>query len=174
MNYNEILKDYINNSSDIINFLNDRILDNLISNIDRRHIMVTSHLIHKESKITHTEQFIFNLDNYISFIKEHIHISELKIRYILSETLNNRYNKILLSDKYYYSNIDYYHKEFINMFMYKYNKNIEFLNKYIKLDKLDFNSLCNLISTNKKAHIYFEDITSNNVHYYINLIRSIS
>ena len=27
MNYNIILKDYINNSSDIINFLNDKLLD---------------------------------------------------------------------------------------------------------------------------------------------------
>lgn len=174
MNYNDILKDYINNSSDIINFLNDKLLDDIISNIDNSIITVTSHLIHKENTITHKEQFIFNLDNYISFIKEHIHISELKIRYILSETLNNRYNKILLSNKYYYSNVELYQKEFINMFMYKYNKNIAYLSKYIKLDQLDFNSLCNLINTNKKAHIYFEDITSNNVHYYINLIRSIS
>lgn len=175
MNYNDyILKDYINNSSDIIKFLNDKLLDNLINNIDNSNVIVTSHLIHKENTITLKEQFIFNLDNYITFIKQNINIDQLKIRYIISETLNNKHNKIILSNKYYYSNLELYHKEFINMFMYKYLKNIEFLNKYIKLTKLNFKDLCQLINTNKKAHIYFEDITSNNVQYYINLIRSIS
>lgn len=175
MNYNDyLLKKYINNSSDIISFINDKLLDDIMSKIKDSSIIVTSHLIHKEKLISLQEQFIFNLDNYISFIKEKLNISELKIRYILSETLNNKYNKILLSNKYYYSNIEFYHREFINMFMYKYSKNIDFLNKYIKLNKLDFNNICTLINENKKAHIYFEDITSNNVHYYINLIRSIS
>lgn len=169
-----LLKDYINNSSDIIKFMNDNLLNGLLNKLNDSKLEVTSHLIHKDNTITLKEQFIFNLDNYITFIKELLTIDQLKIRYIISETLNNKYNKILISKKYYYSNIELYHKEFINMFMFKYNKNIDFLNKYIKIDKLNFKELCTFINTNKKAHIYFEDITSKNVQYYINLINSIS
>lgn len=169
-----LLKDYINNSSDIIKFMNDNLLNNLLNKLNDSKVEVTSHLIHKDNTITLKEQFIFNLDNYITFIKEFLTIDQLKIRYIISETLNNKYNKILISKKYYYSNIELYHKEFINMFMLKYNKNIDFLNKYINIKKLNFKELCSFINTNKKAHIYFEDITSKNVQYYINLINSIS
>lgn len=58
--------------------------------------------------------------------------------------------------------------------MNKYLKNIKLLKKYINIQTLSFNELCNYINTNKKAHIFFENITENNVLYYIKLIRSIN
>ena len=70
-----INKDYINNLSDIKAFINDNeflIIINKLNN--KKYIKVTSNLIHKSNKINQIEQFIFNLDNYITYIKQLIHI----------------------------------------------------------------------------------------------------
>ncbi len=175
MNYNEyLLKSYINNASDINTFLQDHLLDNLLIKTKYKEIRVKSHLIHQVDYINIYEQIIFNIDNYISFIKSYLKINELEIRYILSLTLYNNNLDIFSSDKYYYDDIEYYNNEFINIFMNKYLSNIKLLKKYIKIKKLNFKELCNFINTNKKAHIFFESIEENNVQYYINLIRSIN
>ena len=96
MNYNDyLLKKYINNSSDIISFINDKLLDDIMSKINDSSIIVTSHLIHKEKIISLQEQFIFNLDNYISFIKEKLNITESSIKYYLfnaRKKIKERYN----------------------------------------------------------------------------------
>lgn len=175
MNYNEyLLKSYINNASDINTFLQDHLLDNLLIKTKYKEIRVKSHLIHQEDYINIYEQIIFNIDNYISFIKSYLKINELEIRYILSLTLYNNNLDIFSSDKYYYDDIEYYNNEFINIFMNKYLSNIKLLKKYINIKKLNFKELCNFINTNKKAHIFFESIEENNVQYYISLIRSIN
>lgn len=175
MNYNEyLLKSYINNASDINTFLQDHLLDNLLIKTKYKEIRVKSHLIHQVDYINIYEQIIFNIDNYISFIKSYLKINELEIRYILSLTLYNNNLNIFSSDKYYYDDIEYYNNEFINIFMNKYLSNIKLLKKYINIKKLNFKELCNFINTNKKAHIFFESIEEKNVQYYINLIRSIN
>ncbi len=175
MNYSEyLLKSYINNASDINTFIQDHLLDNLFTKLEYKEIKIKSHLIHQEDYINIYEQIIFNIDNYISFIKSYLKINELEIRYILSLTLYNSNLDVFSSDKYYYDNIEYYNNEFINIFMNKYLSNIKLLKKYINIKKLGFKELCNFINTNKKAHIFFEPIEENNVHYYINLIRSIN
>ncbi len=165
-----LLKNCINNSSDIKVLLKNKNINRLLSNIDAKKIIkVNSHLIHKKD-ITLIEQFIFNLDNYISFIKSLLNISPLQTRYIIDLTLDNKYNKILLSDVYFYDNKDYYINEFKKLFMYKYIKNVNKLKKYINIDKLDFDSLILKLNYNKnKAHFYFEDI-SKNLPYYIDII----
>lgn len=169
-----IYKSYINNSSDIQAFLNDKLFDKEIYLLNNRYIKVTSHLIHKENYITDYEQLIFNIDNYISFIKSFININEIKLRYILSNTFNNKYCYVLISDKYYYQNIDYYNNQFIKIFMYKYNVNIKILQKHLKINKLSFTELCHYINSNKQAHILFEDINEKNIFFYIRLIKSIN
>lgn len=175
MNYSEyLLESYINNASDINTFLQEHLLDNLFTKLECKEIKIKSHLIHQEDHINIYEQIIFNIDNYISFIKSYLKINELEIRYILSLTLYNSNLDIFSSDKYYYDNIEYYNNEFINIFMNKYLSNIKLLKKYINIKKLSFKELCNFINTNKKAHIFFELIEKNNVQYYINLIRSIN
>lgn len=175
MNYNEyLLKPYINNASDINAFLQDHLLDNLFIKPKYKEIRVKSHLVHQEDHINIYEQIIFNIDNYITFIKSYLKINELEIRYILSLTLYNNDLNIFSSDKYYYDDIEYYNNEFINIFMNKYLKNIKLLKKYINIKKINFKELCKFINTNKKAHIFFEPIEENNVQYYINLIRSIN
>ena len=130
---NDITKyDYLNNISDILSYLKEDKFIKLLNNIDNTTINIKNRLLHNNI-ITHQELFYFNLDNYISFIKNKLLINELEIRYIISLTLYNKYNKILYSKVYYYDNPDYYHKEYIKMFMYNYNKNYTFLEKYISL-----------------------------------------
>ena len=74
-----INKDYINNSSDIKSFLNDeKFLKLLNKTNNKKYVKVTSNLIHKANKISQTEQFIFNLDNYITYIKQLIHINPIE------------------------------------------------------------------------------------------------
>lgn len=175
MNYSEyLLKPYINNASDINAFLQDHLLDNLLIKNKYKEIKIHSHLIHQEDQINIYEQIVFNIDNYITFIKSYLKINELEIRYILSLTLCNSNLDIFSSDKYYYDDIEYYNKEFINIFMNKYLSNIKLLKKYANIEILNFKELCNFINSNKKAHIFFELIEKNNVQYYINLIRSIN
>ncbi len=175
MNYSEyLLKPYINNASDINAFLQDHLLDNLLIKTNYKEIKIKSHLIHQVDYINIYEQIIFNIDNYITFIKTYLKINELETRYILSLTLYNNNLDIFSSDKYYYDDIEDYNNKFINIFMNKYLKNIKLLKKYISIKELNFKELCNFINTNKKAHIFFESIEENNVQYYINLIRSIN
>ena len=175
MNYNEyLLKPYINNASDINTFLQDHSLEELFNRTNYKEIEIKSHLIHKLDHINVYEQIIFNIDNYISFIKSHLKINQLEIRYIISLTLYNNNLDIFLDNKYYYENIEYYNKKFIKLFMNNYIKNIKLLKKYINITELTFLELCNFINENKKAYIFFEHIEENNMQYYINLIRSIN
>lgn len=175
MNYNEyLLKPYINNASDINTFLQEHSLEHLFNITNYKEIEIKSHLIHKSDHINIYEQIIFNLDNYISFIKSYLKINQLEIRYIISLTLYNNSLDIFLNDKYYYENIEYYNKKFIKLFMNNYIKNMKLLKKYINITELTFLELCNFINKNKKAYIFFEHIEENNMQYYINLIRSIN
>ena len=88
---------YLNNISDILSFFEDKTFLDFYNSINDDNIKVTSNLIHNKKYISRKEQFIFNLDNYISFIKNNIFINPLELRYIISLTLNNKYNKILYS-----------------------------------------------------------------------------
>lgn len=164
-------KQYINNYSDIICFSNDIKFKKIISILDENHfIKVTSNLIHKTNEINQIEQFIFNLDNYITYLKQLIHITPLELRYIINLTIYNKYNKILYSDLYYYSNIEKYNNEFKKMFMYNYNIN----QKKFNLKKRNFNELIELINKHKKrTYCYFENITNNNMNLYSAIIEEI-
>lgn len=164
-------KKYINNYSDIKSFTNDNEFKNIINKLDENiKIYVTSNLIHKTKVINQLEQFIFNLDNYITYLKQLIHISPLELRYIINLTIYNRYNKILYSNLYYYSNITKYNNEFKKMFMNNYHIN----KKKLNLKERTFDELINLINTHKKrTYCYFENITNNNMNFYSSIIESI-
>lgn len=166
-----IHQEYINNYTDILCFSKDNKFQKIIEKLDKNKVIkVTSNLIHKTKEIDQIEQFIFNLDNYITYIKQFIHISPLELRYIINLTIYNKYNKILYSNLYYYSNIEKYNKEFQKMFMYKYNIN---KNK-IKYKKRTFNELIYLINTQqKRTYCYFENITSSNMNFYLSIIEEI-
>ena len=166
-----INKQYINNYSDILCFSNDKEFQNIINKLNKnKYIKVTSKLIHKTNEINQIEQFIFNLDNYITYIKQIIHINPLELRYIINLTLYNKYNKILYSNLYYYSNVNKYIKEFQNMFMYTYKINIKKLN----IKEKTFNELIKLINLNiKRTYCYFENITNNNMNFYSSIIEEI-
>ena len=164
---------YINNLSDIIEFLKDKNLFKLFDSLGNDKIKVTSNLIHKTNYISIREQFIFNLDNYITFIKDKLHLNQQEVKYIISLTLNNRYNKILYHNKYYYSDINYYHKQFVNMFMFEYKKNISFLKKYIPIKEKSFDELISLMNNKKRSYCYFEKININNMNFYLPIIKLI-
>ena len=166
-------KKYINNYSEIKSYSNDKEFIDLTSNINEKlYITVTSNLIHKTNKINQIEQFIFNLDNYITYIKQFIHINPLQLKYLINLTIYNKYNKILYSNLYYYNNIEKYHKEFEKMFVYNYNINRKKLYKELKIKKRNFIELVNYINSHKKrTHYYFENISNNNMFFYIQIIQ---
>lgn len=166
-----IQKDYINNYSEINSFSNDKEFKQIINKLDRNiKIKVTSNLIHKENDINQLEQFIFNLDNYITYIKQFIHINQLELKYLLNQTIYNEHNKILYSNLYYYDNVDLYIKEFQKMFMYKYLKNTKLLN----IEQKTFDSLVNHINTHKKrTYCYFENIKDDNISFYKTIINDL-
>lgn len=159
-----IYKNYINNSSDIYSFSKDKEFLQLINNLNKKHyIKVTSNLIHKTDKITQIEQFIFNLDNYITYIKQNIFINQIELKYIINQTIYNKYNKILYSDIYYYDNIDLYINNFKKMFMYNYINNSKALN----IKPKNFINFCNTINNHKKrVYCYFELINNNDKHLF--------
>ena len=164
---------YLNNISDIYSLLEDNNLLLLFNNINDKYISINSHLIHKESKISLKDNFIFNLDNYFSFLKEYIFINQFELRYIISLTLNNKNIKYLLINKYYYDDLDYYQKLFIKIFMNNYKKNIKYLNKITNIKELNFKELVDIINNKKRTHCLFEKINKNNVNYYLNIINTI-
>lgn len=170
-----INKEYINNYSDIKSFINDEEFSIILNKLNtKKYIKVTSNLIHKTNKINQIEQFIFNLDNYITYIKQLVHINPIELRYILKLTLYNKYNKILYSDLYYYDYVELYQVKFENMFMHNYLNNIKFIKKFIKIKKRNFNELINIINKHKKrTYCYFENITNNNMNFYLPIIESI-
>ena len=82
-----IEKNYINNYSDIKSFSNDKEFNKIINKLDvNKKIKIKKSLIHKENEINQIEQFIFNLDNYISYIIDNIHINSHEIKYIINIT----------------------------------------------------------------------------------------
>ena len=166
-------KKYINNYSEIKSYSKDNEFKYIISNLDENiYINVTSNLIHKTKQINQIEQFIFNLDNYITFIKQFIQINPLELKYIINLTIYNKNNKILYSNLYYYSNIEKYNNEFKKIFMYNYYKNINKLRKTFVIEKRNFVKLANHINRKqKKTYCYFENITNNNMYFYIPIIQ---
>ena len=81
-------------------------------------------------KININQLIITNLDNYLSYVKSILLIDQQQIRYIISLTINNKYNKILKSNKYFSDNITYYNNNFNKMLFFNYNKNYCLLKKY--------------------------------------------
>lgn len=163
-----LLKDYINNASDIIALSKNDNFSKLLNNIGKDIITIKSHLVHKED-ITHLEQFIFNLDMYISFIKNTLNISQQEIRCIVDLTIYDN-NDILFDKTYYYDNQDKYINGFKKLLLDKYLDNYSILNKYIEIKKYNFEELINKLNQIKnKAHFYFEDINKN-LPYFIEII----
>lgn len=122
----------------------------------------------------YNNDFINNLNNYALFLKERLFINDYELKYIIYLTINNKKNKILYNIKDYSKNKSYYHKKFIEMFMYNYNQNIKFLNKIMYIDKRDFNSLINNINKHKKRiYSYFEQIDQTNINFYLPIILSL-
>ena len=92
---NEYLnKQYINNESDIKELFNNKKYIDIFNSINDENIIFKSNLIHKNKTISLKEQFIFNIDNYITFIKQFIFINPLELRYIISLTLNKNVKKL--------------------------------------------------------------------------------
>lgn len=167
---NKLDNNIINNISDIICISKSESFNSLIKKLSNNKIKVSSNLIHKKKYITSYEQFIFNLDNYISFLKNILFINPLEIRLIVELTIYNKCNSILFSDIYYYQNVEFYITGYKKMFMFNYKKNYNILKKFIHIKKLSFDEL--IIKLNKiknKAHYYFENI-NNNLPYYISII----
>lgn len=164
-----IYNENINNSSDILCLYKDGFLNNLLIK-KAYNIAICSNLDKNQKQININNQIILNLDKYISFLKKTLNIDQLLIRYIVSLTINNLYNKVLSSPKYYFDNIDYYVKYFKKMFIFNYNRNYLTLKKF-NIKKHDFNELIKIINKNqKKAIIYLEKIDKHNLNFALNVI----
>ena len=144
----------------------------IFNSINDENIIFKSNLIHKNKTISLKEQFIFNIDNYITFIKQFIFINPLELRYIISLTLNKNVKKLLIS-KYYYDNIDYYNDLYKKIFMSNYLENVSKLSKYINIKTRNFDELVKLINNKKRVYSYFEPINNKNINFICEIIKSI-
>ena len=165
-------KQYINNESDIKELFNNKKYIDIFNSINDENIIFKSNLIHKNKTISLKEQFIFNIDNYITFIKQFIFINPLELRYIISLTLNKNVKKLLIS-KYYYDNIDYYNDLYKKIFMSNYLENVSKLSKYINIKTRNFDELVKLINNKKRVYSYFEPINNKNINFICEIIKSI-
>ncbi len=166
---NYIYNENINNISDILVLYKDGFLNNLLVEEDFD-IKINSLLERNSNKVNINQQIITNLDNYISYVKSLLLIDQLLIRYIVSITINNKYNKIFLSNKYYPDYIDFYNKHFNKILFLNYNKNFLILKKY-NFPYHTNKELINIINTHKKkAYVYFETINKQNLNLYLNII----
>lgn len=161
-----------NNISDLISLYKDGFLNELLI-LNSYDIKVKSILIKNQTIVNINYQIISNLDKYISYVKEILKIDQLLIRYIISLTINNKYNKILKSDKYFSDNLNFYLKNFNKMLFYNYNKNYKLL-RYHQVSYHNINDLISIINKNKKkAFVYFEEINKQNLNYYLSIINYI-
>ena len=90
-----------NNISDLISLYKDGFLDKLLIK-KSYNIKINAILIKNCKEVDINYQIISNLDKYISYVKNTLLIDQLLIRYIVSLTINNKYNRILKSIDIYY------------------------------------------------------------------------
>lgn len=158
-----------NNISDLISLYKDGFLDKLLIK-KSYNIKIKAILIKNCKEVDINYQIISNLDKYISYVKNTLLIDQLLIRYIVSLTINNKYNRILKSNKYFPDNSNIYNQNFEKMLFLNYKKNYSLLKKYnIKFH--DNNELIDIINRHKKkAFVYFEIINKQNLNFYFNII----
>lgn len=158
-----------NNISDLISLYKDGFLDKLLIK-KSYNIKIKAILIKNCKEVDINYQIISNLDKYISYVKNTLLIDQLLIRYIVSLTIDNKYNRILKSNKYFPDNSNIYKQNFEKMLFLNYKKNYSLLKKYnIKFH--DNNELIDIINRNKKkAFVYFEIINKQNLKFYFNII----
>jgi len=111
-----------------------------------------------------------NLNNYVSFIKEKTHLKEYMYSYIINQTLNNKYSKILYINKKYSNNKEYFDYYYKKMFMYIYNENITYLKTIMHIKRRSFNNFIKLIENKKRIYPYFETINDDNIFFYLPII----
>ena len=163
---NEILeKPYIKNKKRLITILKDEDIIKLMDNIDNS-LIDTNNTIFKSNKISKLEMFIYKIDNYITYLKKYLNISLNELTYIIILTVNSEKNSFLFNES-----IDDLDNNYKELFMYKYNKNIDFLSHYMYINKRSFESLIdNMNKKKKRVYIYFENITPDNTNFFIPII----
>ena len=163
-----LLNKFIINSSDILELTSNDEFKNKLDNLNINEIInIKSKLIHKKD-ISLLEVIIFNIDNYISYLKNILEINQLQIRYITYLTMYE--NNYLFDKLYYYDNIEYYNNIFKEIFYQKYKNNYEILSKFKNIPMYSYKELISKINKNKnRAYAYFENINQNNALYYLNI-----
>lgn len=163
-----LLNKFIINSSDILELTSNDEFKNKLDNLNINEIInIKSKLIHKKD-ISLLEVIIFNMDNYISYLKNILEINQLQIRYIAYLTMYE--NNYLFDKLYYYDNIEYYNNIFKEIFYQKYKNNYKILSKFKNIPMYSYKELISKINKNKnRAYAYFENINQNNALYYLNI-----
>jgi len=163
-----LLNKFIINSSDILELTSNDEFKNKLDNLNINEIInIKSKLIHKKD-ISLLEVIIFNIDNYISYLKNTLEINQLQIRYIAYLTMYE--NNYLFDKLYYYDNIEYYNNIFKEIFYQKYKNNYKILSKFKNIPMYSYKELISKINKNKnRAYAYFENINQNNALYYLNI-----
>lgn len=163
-----LLNKFIINSSDILELTSNDEFKNKLDNLNINEIInIKSKLIHKKD-ISLLEVIIFNIDNYISYLKNILEINQLQIRYIAYLTMYE--NNYLFDKLYYYDNIEYYNNIFKEIFYQKYKNNYKTLSKFKNIPMYSYKELISKINKNKnRAYAYFENINQNNALYYLNI-----
>lgn len=146
--------------------LQDNNLLNIINKLNNDTIYVDSLIIHKKKTITKIENFIYNIDQYICFLKDIFKINQLEIRYILHLTIYSNI-KLFTKELYFYDDKEFYISQFKNILLNKYKKNVKLMSLYIDdLTIYNFNELVSIVNGLKRPYVLFENINKDNINYY--------
>lgn len=119
------------NNGEMFRLLSTQVGHDLAKKIKKGVIKLSSTLKYGKDEITTEEKFLENLDNYISYVKNHYFINNIEQFLLLELSLENKYSTILYSDVDFYNcdNYSIYHNEYRRLFLYNFYKNILFFSK---------------------------------------------
>lgn len=136
------------NNGEMFRLLSMKVGHNLVKKIKKGIVRLPSIIKYGRNEITNEEKFLENLDNYITYVKNHYYINNVEQLMIIELSLENKYSSILYSDIDFYNGANYeeYHDAYRKMFFYNFYKNILFYsnsedNRYCFKVKQELNDL---------------------------------
>lgn len=136
------------NNGEMFRLLSMKVGHNLVKKIKKGIVKLPSIIKYGRNEITNEEKFLENLDNYITYVKNHYYINNVEQLMIIELSLENKYSSILYSDIDFYNGANYeeYHDAYRKMFFYNFYKNILFYsnsedNRYCFKVKQELNNL---------------------------------
>lgn len=128
-----VLNNPYNNIGEMYQLLNYETLHNLVKNIKKGEVKLNSSFVYNRDSITKEEKFLENLDNYIEYVKRNYFICPLELNLLIEAGLENKYVKILYSDKDFHTQDNYneFYNSFRKMFLCGFYNNLLYYSKQV-------------------------------------------